>query len=212
MVTPDRTAAIRAVLFDADGVLQRARPGWREQLAALVPGRDVDAFVTDVLAAEVRPLYGAADFPDELAAVLDRWHVRAPVEQVLANWAAIEVFPGVLEVVRSVRAAGVACYLATNQHAFRTARMRSSIGYQEVFDDAFYSCELRLAKPDPAFFGAILDRIGWPGSAVLFVDDNPANVDGARIAGLRAERFCADADTGAAALRTLLDRYAIPSR
>ena len=30
--------------------------------------------------------------------------------------------------------------------------MRESLGYDEVFDDLFYSCELGVAKPDPAYF------------------------------------------------------------
>jgi putative hydrolase of the HAD superfamily len=201
---------ISTVLFDADGVLQRALPGWLENLAALVPAGRAEEFVTEVMTAERLPLRGEGSFPDELAKVLARWNVTTPLGEVLANWARIEVFPDVLDVVRRLRDAGIGCYLATNQHAFRTAYMRANLGYDELFDDEFYSCELGLAKPDPAYFTTILDRIGRSGPDTLFVDDNPSNVDGARAAGLHAEYFPPEA--GAVVLRELLSRYAVPLR
>jgi putative hydrolase of the HAD superfamily len=199
---------ITAVLFDADGVLQRARPGWKENLAGLVPADQGEAFLTEVMAAELLPLRGEAAFPDELAKVLTRWNVTADLGDVLANWLRIDVFPDVLDLVREIRAGGTGVYLATNQHVYRTAYMRANLGYDQVFDEEFYSCELGLAKPDPAYFTAILDRIGRAGDSVLFVDDNPPNIDGARTAGLHAEHFPADA--GAAVLREVLGKYELP--
>ncbi len=199
---------IRAVLLDADGVLQRALPGWKEKLAAMVPPGRGEEFVAEVFAAEVPTCRGEGSFPDELAKVMARWNVTTPLDDALANWRDIEVFPDVADVVRAVRGAGTGCYLATNQQVYRATYMRENLGYDELFDGEFYSCDLRLAKPDPAYFTAILDRIGLPGTAVLFIDDNQANVDGALTAGLNAEHF--PSDSGAPLLRTILTRYAIP--
>src|SRR6266545_1760925 len=179
---------IRAVLFDADGVLQGARPGWKDRLAALVPADRADEFVTELFAAELPPLRGESSWPDELAKVLARWNVAVPLDDVLANWNDIVVYPDELDVVRAVRAAGTGCYLATNQQAYRAAYMRGALGYDEVFDAEFYSCV--------------------PGRAALFVDDNLLNVEGARTAGLHAEHF--PPASGASALRELLTRYDVP--
>jgi putative hydrolase of the HAD superfamily len=199
---------LRAVLFDADGVLQRAVPGWKANLEALVtPGR-AEEFLAEVMLSERGPLRGESSFRDELAKVLTRWNVTAPLDEVLANWTRIEVFPDMVEVVRELRATGTACYLATNQQAFRTAYMRANLGYDDLLDGAFYSCELDLAKPDPAYFGTILERIARTGAETLFLDDNESNVEGARAAGLRAEHFPPDA--GAVVLRELLTRYSLP--
>jgi putative hydrolase of the HAD superfamily len=199
---------VRAVLFDADGVLQRAVPGWKANLEALVaPGR-AEEFLAEVMLSERGPLRGESSFRDELAKVLTRWNVTAPLDEVLANWTRIEVFPDMVEVVRELRATGTACYLATNQQAFRTAYMRANLGYDDLLDGAFYSCELGLAKPDPAYFGTILERIGRTGAQTLFIDDNESNVEGARAAGLHAEHFPPDA--GAIVLRELLTRYSLP--
>jgi putative hydrolase of the HAD superfamily len=211
---PERVAScedarvIRAVLFDADGVLQGALPGWKERLAELVPADRADEFVTEVFAAELPPLRGESSWPDELAKVLARWNVTAPLDDVLANWNAIEVYPGELDVVRAVRAAGTGVYLATNQQAYRAAYMRANAGYDAIFDAEFYSCDLGLAKPDPAYFATILAAIGTPGTDALFIDDNLLNVEGARTAGLHAEHF--PPGSGPTALREVLSRYDVP--
>jgi HAD superfamily hydrolase (TIGR01509 family) len=54
-------------------------------------------------------------------------------------------------------------------------------------------------KPDPAVFEAALDTISRKPDQVLFIDDRPVNVEGARAAGLHALLF-----TSAAELRRAL--------
>ena len=202
-------AEVQAVLSDADGVIQRALPGWLDNLGALVPGDRVDEFLDDLMLAELGPVRGEGSWQDELAKVLARWGVTTPVDEVLLNWARIEVFPEVIAVIRELRAAGTPCYLATNQQEFRTAHMRAELGYDEVFDQAFYSCELGVAKPDPAYFEAILERIGRTAAETLFIDDNESNVEGAASIGLHAELFPRDA--GAVVMREILRKYSLHS-
>lgn len=197
-----------AVLLDADGVIQTARPGWKENLAALVSRDEGEAFLADLFEAEQAPLRGEGNFPDEVATVLAAWGSTAEPGAALANWLRIDVYEDVLDVVRDVRRAGTPCHLATNQQAFRAAYMRAELGYDAVFDDEFYSCDLGLVKPDPAYFATIVERIGEPAGAVLFVDDNEPNVAGARRAGLRAEHF--PPHSGAEALRAMLHRHGVP--
>jgi putative hydrolase of the HAD superfamily len=86
--------------------------------------------------------------------------------------------------------------------------MHENLGYAELFDDTFYSYELRVAKPDPAYFRAVLDRLGLPADEVLFVDDNAANVDSARGVGLRAEQW--HVDDGVELLRERLRAHDLP--
>lgn len=208
-VVPSQSShQIDAVLFDADGVIQRAHPDWRSNLEALAPPGREEEFLDDVRTAELGPTRGEGSFPDELAKVLARWNVATPLDEVLDNWLRIDVFTDVQDVVRQIRAAGTQVYLATNQQAMRTAYMRANLDYDQLFDDEFYSCELGLAKPDPAYFTAILDRIGRSGDTVLFLDDNQPNVEGARTAGLHAEHF--PPESGATLLRDLLTRYNVP--
>jgi putative hydrolase of the HAD superfamily len=68
--------------------------------------------------------------------------------------------------------------------------MRETLGLDErLFGVAVYSCEIGLAKPDPAYFEKAVAMIGADPATVLFIDDKQPNVDGARSVGLRAERW-----------------------
>ena len=73
-------------------------------------------------------------------------------------------------------------------------------GDYDIFDATYASHLLRAAKPDPAFYEAILHAEGVEPGAALFVDDLEVNVDGARRAGLEALHF-----TGVEALTAELD-------
>jgi HAD superfamily hydrolase (TIGR01509 family) len=218
---------IDAVLFDADGVLQRPTIDWRSALGSFAgpagpagvagvatpdeptsaDGR-VDDFILDVMTSEGPSLVGAGDFADALAEVLARWGSTATVDDVLNLWHQFAVDPVAIKLVQDLRAAGIHCYLATNQQAYRRKIMREELNYNEWFDQSFYSSELGVAKPDPAYFRTILDTLGLPARSALFIDDNAANVASARTVGLHAEQY--DLDTGVDTLRDLLRAYKLP--
>jgi putative hydrolase of the HAD superfamily len=67
--------------------------------------------------------------------------------------------------------------------------MRNALGYDALFDVCCYSCDLGVAKPDPAFFAAAARRVAAGPASILFIDDSARNVDGARAAGLAAEQW-----------------------
>lgn len=56
-------------------------------------------------------------------------------------------------------------------------------------DEVVASTHLGARKPDAAFYLRLLARLELPASAVLFVDDRPENVEGARELGIRSHRF-----------------------
>jgi transcription antitermination factor NusB len=72
-------------------------------------------------------------------------------------------------------------------------------GVYERVDRVLNSARLGLAKPEPEAFAAAAEALGVAPDRCLFFDDRPANVDGARAAGMRAELF-----TTAAALEQML--------
>jgi HAD superfamily hydrolase (TIGR01509 family) len=49
-----------------------------------------------------------------------------------------------------------------------------------------YSHEVALKKPDPAIYALAASRLGVEPGEVVFLDDTPACVDGARAAGWHA--------------------------
>jgi putative hydrolase of the HAD superfamily len=203
-----RVGNIAAILFDADGVIQRTRGQWRERFQQML-GReaDLEAFVAEVFAAEKPCLTGAEDFPSRLAALLARWDSDATVEQALAVWTDIEVNHEMIDRIATLRLAGFACHLASNQFAHRARYMSTELDYRSVFDREFYSCRVGHAKPDEGYFEHILSELQLPGDRVVFIDDIEPNVAAARRVGLRAIHFPANA--GAAALAAHLAAHGI---
>lgn len=188
---------VRAVLWDADGVLQAGPASWADAFGEALGKRVVVAeeffsILDDALA-------GRVDMETHVTEVLDRHGLTDRREQTLEVWGRIDPLAEVRDLVAELP---VPSYLATNQDNLRAACMRRQLGYDELLAGAYYSCDLGLAKPDAAYFEAVLADLDLPAADVLFVDDSPANVDAARDVGLRAEVW--HHEQGVDSLRSLL--------
>jgi glucose-1-phosphatase len=58
--------------------------------------------------------------------------------------------------------------------------------FQEQFDKYYYSCRMKMRKPDPEIFLFVLQENDLDPSETLFIDDSPQHVEGAGKAGIRA--------------------------
>jgi putative hydrolase of the HAD superfamily len=200
---------ISTVLWDADGVLQRVPGGWEESMRPAIEGRvhDVDAFLAEAVTEERPALEGRVRWLDVLPGLLERWGMAEARDDVVAVWLTLEEVPGTHDLVRRVREGGARCCLATNQDVVRAEVMRQQLGYDALLDELFFSYELGVAKPDPAYFETVLDRLGADPGSVLFVDDSPRNVESARALGLAAETWSHEA--GLPALEAVLAAYEV---
>jgi putative hydrolase of the HAD superfamily len=200
---------VRHVLLDADGVVQQsaALGGEVDTLTGHL-GEGTTDWLTRTFPPEGPVLRGDADVVPLLAEVLLANGSDADAQRVYDElWLAIEVSAESLAVARALRASGVGVHLATNQDRSRAAYMKRELGYDDVFDSCFYSCDVGYAKPSAEFFRHAVEALGAHPDEVLFVDDSQPNVDGARAAGLRAERW--DLDDGFDALGALLTGHGL---
>src|SRR5690349_18260080 len=117
---------IDAILFDADGVIQRPTADRQARWTALVRGADatvVSRFKSDIFAVE-RPCHdGDGDFLLALRDVLAKWNSADLYDDALRTWTAIEVDQLMVDLIATVKASGVPCYLATNQEPYRARHM-----------------------------------------------------------------------------------------
>lgn len=203
------TTSIRIVLFDADGVVQTTPDGWLDDLKAFVVPGDGRGFVDDVFAAEKSAMVGERDFREVLEEIAKHWGLADRIEALLPHWQRIDVSDATVELVHRLRRSGIGCFLATNQQAFRASYMKQHLGFDDVFDGQFYSCELGVLKPDLAYFSRILERLDMPASSVLLVDDSQTNVEAARTAGLQAT--CWAVRDGIETLRADLSLRGLPA-
>lgn len=198
---------VRAVLWDADGVLQQGPRSWHDALAPAIGGDRVAAFGDAVWQRLEPALAGEIDMAAHVGEVIDAQGLGDAREAILAVWRRIEPLPESRDLVAAVRASGVPCYLATNQDTLRASGMRTLLGYDELLDGSYYSCDVGVAKPAAGFFTAIADDLGLEPAQLLFLDDQPENVEGAREVGLAAELW--HHSSGLAVLTALLAGHGV---
>jgi putative hydrolase of the HAD superfamily len=200
---------IRAVLLDADGVLQSSRR-FPEMVASFVSPEQREAFTQELLEAERPCLSGQADFGKRLTAMLIEWKLENSYDALMSVYHDIELDHGVIEHVESIRNLGVMCCIASNQQASWASHMSAVLRYARRFDREFYSHSLGVAKPDKRYFLRILADLELPANEVLFIDDSMPNVVAAAEVGLRSVHF--PSNSGGYAMRTILRQQGLQIR
>ena len=85
---------------------------------------------------------------------------------------------------------------AENSVAAAAVALCYGIDPEATFKGQFISSDLKMMKPAPEFYRYVIQRIGLPPQEILFIDDNKANVDGARAVGLDARLYNPGTDLG----------------
>ena len=186
-------APLKAAIFDFGGVLVRTRSqerriAWERRLGlargeaeALVFGGEsgVDAqhgHITDE--AHWRWLgERLALSPEELARFRQEFFADDVLDASLVAY------------IDRLRAAGYHLGLLSNASDIARKVFAETYGVLGHFDSVTISCEEGVMKPDPRIYRVALARAAaWPEEAV-FVDDVPANIEGARRVGMRGIHF-----------------------
>ena len=188
----DSVQSIDAVVFDVGRVLFR----WdlRCLFAKLIADPDeLDWFVGNVVTEQWhfqhdagRPLAEMvperiAEFPDYadlIRAYATRFNETIPGP-----------IPGSLELVERLAARGIPLFAITNFGADFWPDFRATQPVFDHFRDVVVSGTERIAKPDPAIYVLAERRFGLPGSAMLFIDDNAANIASAARLGWQTHHF-----------------------
>lgn len=123
----------------------------------------------------------SAEFPQHaalIAAYPDRFNETVPGP-----------VPGTHALVEALAAKAVPQYAITNFGAYVWPRFAVTQPVLAHFRDVVVSGVERLVKPDPAIFHLAAARFGHDPAAMLFIDDNAANVAAARACGWHAHHF-----------------------
>ena len=97
--------------------------------------------------------------------------------------------PGTAALVERLAARGMPLYAITNFGAEFWAMFRPTEPVLDRFAEIVVSGQEKLAKPDLAIFELAAGRFGHAHDAMLFIDDNLANVDAARSLGWQVHHF-----------------------
>ena len=190
---PRRPAALRAVLFDMDGLLVDSEPLWfvierevAERLGAPWGEADQEALIGGSLERTVSYLLAKADgaaTADEAAAAgredVARWLVDGMAQLVLDRGLPLQ--PGAARLLAGLEAAGMPCALVTaSSRAIMDAVLKVtglSFGVTVCGED------VRRPKPDPEPYLLAAARLGAPPARCVVLEDSPTGIAAAQAAG-----------------------------
>ncbi|HSX02985.1 MAG TPA: HAD-IA family hydrolase [Candidatus Saccharimonadia bacterium] len=197
---------IKAIIFDVGGVLvpndvprlrravmralgitaEQYAAHWPQLIDALDAGRITEAqFWQELLEATGAP--GPVPSPSPLATAV----------------AGLRPHQAVMELVEELKDSGYRLGIISNITADHAALYRQQ-GLTEQFDDAIFSSEVGLTKPDKRIYWLALERLGVRPHEAVFIDDNAENVAAAARLGLHAIAY-----TTPARLRRELHRLGV---
>ncbi len=115
------------------------------------------------------------------------------VREIVTRWDEWTLVPmeGMAALLVELKGLGMQIYLLSNANR-KLREYFPRIPGSECFDGLMVSAEERLLKPQHEIFEALLSRFGLKAEECFFVDDAPANVEGAAEAGLSGTVFYGD--------------------
>lgn len=201
--------ALDLVVFDLDGVLVDFAPAARMARVVTWTGLPAERIHAATWGAPFEPAAEAGAFATG-DAYLAAFNAALGTTLSRAQWiearrAAMTERPDVLAFVRALaQRTGIAA-LTNNGALLRETIAELAPGVAAAFGTRFHAtCEFGARKPDTIVFERLLARYGVEPARAAFIDDAPANVEGAQRAGLHAILYD-DFATVRAALDALLD-------
>lgn len=198
------------VMFDYGGVV--SHPPTQQDLALLagVAGVGVPAF-SDVYW-EWRRAYDLAELDvtgywRQVGRSLGRSYREAEVAELArldcASWLRLQA--GTVMLIEDLAAAGRPLALLSNAPDQLADAIRA-LPIAAHFGQLIFSCQLKLAKPDPRCYSDALARLGASADEVIFIDDRTENVAAAAALGLRSVHFTSPEGMRAAVTERLASR------
>lgn len=183
---------IKAVIFDVGGVLLRTDdPLPRANLGARygMSYEEIDQFVFGSPSAKRA---GLGEIPEE-----EHWQeigraLKLTPQELIdfqsAFWEGDRMDQDLLAFIAGLRPV-YQTGLLSNAWSGARATMRDRFHILDVFDQAIFSSEVGLAKPDERIYRLMLEKLGIAPREAIFVDDFIANVEAACNLGLRGVHF-----------------------
>ena len=168
-----REPALRPVIDQIGGIASDRDEMWQRMLRREVNERDYWAQRAAELGAAVGQTW-------DTRALMDRFYELPEHEWLCA---------GTIELMTDAKAAGLRLGALTNDMtAFHGSEWVARQEHLKLFDVIVDASLTGVMKPDPRAFRGGAQALGLPAEQIVFLDDMPWNVDGARQAGMTAIR------------------------
>jgi putative hydrolase of the HAD superfamily len=178
----EREPAMRLVIEQIGGIASDRDELWQQMLRRQIGEREYWAQRAAELGAAVGEIW-------DTRALMDRFYELPEHEWLCA---------GTIGLMTDAKAAGLRLGALTNDMtAFHGAEWVARQEHLKLFDVIVDASLTGVMKPDPGAFRGGAEALGLPAEQIVFLDDMPWNVEGARQAGMTAVRVPWDDPTPA---------------
>jgi len=197
-------------MFDYGGVV--SQPPSPQELASLAGAAGVSVAALQGVYWEWRRAYDLAELDAsgywrQVGRSLGRGFSEAEISELIrldsASWLRLQA--GTVALIEDLGAAGLPLALLSNAPG-ELAEAISALPVAAYFGHLLFSCQLKLAKPDPECYNRALARLGASAEEVIFIDDRAENVAAAAALGLRSVHFTSPGEARAAVTERLAER------
>lgn len=183
---------IKNIIFDFGGVLLDWNPRYLYK-SYFNNDEEMEHFLADICNGEWnirqdagRPFAEAvkelqAKFPEYAEAIQmydDDWEKMLKCE-----------LPGSIDLLKELKFMGYGIYGLTNWSAEKIGYAFANYSFFSLFDGIVVSGVEKVVKPDRKIYEILLERYSLKPGECVFIDDNPDNVDMAKVLGINAIRF-----------------------
>ncbi len=178
---------IRNIIFDMGKVLIRFDPD--RYIARLgITGEDADLLNREVFRSMewVQMDHGTLVEEQAVASMCTRIPQRLhwAVPELVCKWdQPIDHIPGMYELVEELKNAGYRIYLLSNA-SVRQHEYWPRIECSKFFDGTLISADEKVMKPNPVIYQKLLEKFSLKAEECFFIDDAPANIEGAYCCGI----------------------------
>jgi putative hydrolase of the HAD superfamily len=197
-------------MFDYGGVV--SQPPSPEELASLAGAAGVSVAALQGVYWEWRRAYDLAELDAsgywrQVGRSLGHGFSEAEISELIrldsASWLRLQA--GTVALIEDLAAAGLPLALLSNAPG-ELAEAISALPVAAYFGHLLFSCQLKLAKPDPKCYNRALARLGASAEEVIFIDDRAENVAAAAALGLHSVHFTSPDEARAAVAERLAER------
>lgn len=173
-----------AVLVDLDGTLLDSKLSIRDTMNTVLAERGLAPMGRDELDRLIgKPLRVILGTRTSDAALVEAMTHRYRAAYNETGWVTVDVFPGLVALLRDLRAQGIPLASVTSKGQLETETLLFDLGLGDLFDVIVGDDDVRPLKPDPAPVLEACRLLGVDPACAVMVGDTIFDVGAARAAG-----------------------------
>jgi pyrophosphatase PpaX len=185
-MTPPRT-----VLFDLDGTLIDSIELIIESYQHTIHAHRLPSITREEIVAGIgTPLVAVFGRWTDDAGAIEEWIATYRSYNLTHHDSRVRAFPGAVEMVRRVQAAGRRLGLVTSKNNAGARRGLALVGLDGVMEVIVGADDVTRHKPDPEPVRRALEQLGSPASEAVYIGDSHHDVASGRAAGVRTIAVC----------------------